>query len=107
MVGVNRVFTFNFELNKEIQVNDKLYYVDASNVKQDLGNISAIDMVNKTVTVVNGNGVPQSNAYMFFVKNAKFNTSGILGYYAAVTMKNEQTSAKELYSVGSEISISS
>ncbi len=107
LIGVNRVFSFNFELNKEIQVNDKLYYVDASSAKQDLGNINAIDAVNKTVTVVNGNGVPQSSAYMFFAKNAKFNTSGILGYYATVTMKNTSTTAKELYSVGSEISISS
>jgi hypothetical protein len=107
LTGVNRIFSFNFELNKEIQINDKLYYVDASSVKQDLGNINAIDIVNKTVSVVNGNKTPQSNAYMFFAKNAKFNTSGVLGYYATVKMKNQATTPKELYSVGSEISISS
>ena len=105
--GSNRILSFNFELNKEIQLNDKLYYVDSSSVKQDLGSITAIDKINKTVTVVNGNGVPQSNAYMFFAKNAKFNTSGVLGYYATVKMKNNSTTPKELYSVGSEISISS
>jgi hypothetical protein len=44
---------------------------------------------------------------MFFAKNAKFNTSGVLGYYATVKMKNQATTPKELYSVGSEISISS
>ena len=105
--GSDKVYTFNFELNKEIQLNDNLYYLDASNIKQDLGSITAIDKTNKTITVVNGLGVPQSNAYMFFVKNAKFNTSGVLGYYATVKMKNESTTPKELYSVGSEISISS
>lgn len=105
--NANRIFTFGFDINKEIQVGDKLYYVDSSNNKQNLGSITAFDLANKTITIVNGSEAPQASAYMFFAKNAKFNTSGILGYYATVTMKNEQTSAKELYSVGSEISISS
>ena len=107
VVSSNRVFTFNFELNNDIQIGDKLYYLDGSNVKQDLGKITAISKANKTVTIVNTGEVPQASAFMFYVKNAAYNTSGILGYFAQVNMKNTSTSLKELYSVGSEISISS
>ena len=105
--GSNRVFTYSFNLNNDIQINDKLYYVDASNNKQNLGSITAINTTNKTITITNTGEVPQASAYMFYVKNAKFNTSGILGYYAEATMKNTATTTKELYSVGSEVSISS
>ena len=101
------MFTFNFNLNKDIQINDNLYYVDSSSVKQDLGKITAIDAAAKTITIVNTSEVPQASAYMFYVKDAKFNTSGVLGYYAETKFKNTSTANKELYSVGSEVSISS
>ena len=107
VVSTNRVFTYNFELTNDVQIGDKLYYVDSSNNKQDLGKITAVDIAGKTITIVDTSEVPQASAYMFYAKNAKFNTSGVLGYYASVTMKNTQTTEKELYSVGSEISISS
>tara|TARA_R100000479_G_scaffold74235_1_gene35897 strand:+ start:1715 stop:6277 length:4563 start_codon:yes stop_codon:yes gene_type:complete len=107
VVSSNRVFTFNFELNNDIQIGDKLYYLDGSNVKQDLGKITAISKANKTVTIVNTGEVPQASAFMFYVKNALYNTSGILGYHAEVKMQNSSANLKELYSVGSEISISS
>ena len=107
VVGSNRVFTFNFELNNDMQIGDKLYYVDGSSNKQDLGKITAINKTNKTVTIVNTSEVPQASAYMFYAKNAKFYTSGLLGYFAETKFKNTSTDSKELYSVGSEISISS
>jgi hypothetical protein len=103
----NRTFTYTFNLNNDIQINDKLYYVDTSNNKQNLGSITAINKTNKTITIVDTSEVPQAGAYMFYAKDAKFNTSGVLGYYASVTMTNTATVNKELYSVGSEISISS
>ena len=107
VAGSNRVFTFNFELNNDIQIGDKLYYVDGSSNKQDLGKITAINKANKTVTIVDASEVPQASAYMFYAKNAKFYTSGLLGYFAETKFKNTSTDSKELYSVGSEISISS
>jgi len=107
VVSSNRVFTFNFELNNDIQIGDKLYYLDASNIKQDLGKITAINKTSKTVTIANTGEVPQASAYMFYVKNAEYYTSGILGYFAETKMTNTSTASKELYSVGSEVSISS
>ena len=107
VVSSNRVFTFNFELNNDIQIGDKLYYVDGSSNKQDLGKITAINKTSKTVTIANTGEVPQASAYMFYVKNAEYYTSGILGYFAETKMTNTATASKELYSVGSEVSISS
>ena len=74
---------------------------------ESLGKITAIDKTNKTITIVNTGEVPQAAAYMFYVKNAEYYTSGLLGYYAETKMKNTSTDSKEIYSVGSEVSISS
>ena len=103
------MFTFaaGFIFNNDIQIGDKLYYVDGSSNNQDLGKITAIDKTNKTITIVNTGEVPQAAAYMFYVKNAAYYTSGLLGYHAETKMKNTSTASKEIYSVGSEVSISS
>lgn len=50
---------------------------------------------------------PTSSSYVFFVKNAKANYSGVSGYYAEVKLTNDKTTKSELFSVGSEISESS
>ena len=109
VVSSNRVFTFaaGFIFNNDIQIGDKLYYVDGSSNNQDLGKITAIDKTNKTITIVNTGEVPQAAAFMFYAKNAAYYTSGLLGYHAETKMKNTSTDSKEIYSVGSEVSISS
>ena len=48
-----------------------------------------------------------SKYFVFYAKNARWQTSGLLGYFATVKMQNTSTDSKELYSVGSEVSISS
>ena len=44
---------------------------------------------------------------MMFSKNKQVNTSGISGYYAEVEFKNDSTTKAELFSVGSQASLSS
>ena len=85
------------ELNNALQVGDVVY-----NNSNDIG---------RTVTSISGNtitldGAP-TNAFNFFAKNNKFNTSGVLGYFLQVRLSNNSTNKKELYSVGSEVSLSS
>ena len=92
--------TFAF-LNSALGVGDKIY------------NTSTSPYPEYTVTAINDNVVTinaptfQPNVFWFFAKDNKFNTSGILGYYMQVTLRNRATTAKELYSVGSEVSLSS
>jgi len=87
-------------LNNAIQIGDIVY--DNTMLGNNTG---------KAVTAISGNTITldsaPANAFSYFVKNNKFNTSGILGYYAEITMANTSTVKKELYSVGSEISLSS
>jgi len=85
------------ELNNALQVGDVVY-----NNSNDTG---------RTVTGISGNtitldGAP-TNAFNFFAKNNKFNTSGVLGYFLQVKLSHDSTDKKELYSVGSEVSLSS
>jgi hypothetical protein len=104
--GSVRTFGFNFELPNGIAVPDDLYYLNGSN-KIKLGTITEVNRTAKTVKVDPSAAIPAVGNYMFYAKDAKFNTSGILGYYAEVTMSVTNTGAKELYTVGSEISLSS
>ncbi len=88
------------DLNSAIQVGDIVY--DSTMIDTDTG---------KSVTAISGNTITldsaPANAFSYFVKDNRFNTSGVLGYYAEVTMTNTSTAKKELYSVGSEVSLSS
>jgi hypothetical protein len=87
------------DLNNAIQVGDKVY------------NNNIADTGFKTVTAISGNTITldstPANYFNYFVKDNKFNTSGILGYYLEATFTNTSTTEKELYSVGSEVSLSS
>ena len=64
--------------------------------------------VSPTLQVVQtNNNSPGIGDYIMFSKNKAVNTSGISGYYAEVTFKNSSLKDIELFSVGTEISISS
>ena len=50
---------------------------------------------------------PLDGDYIFFVKETKVGMSGLNGYYAKVKMNNNSEEKIELFSVGSEVAISS
>jgi len=89
------------DLNNAIQVGDKVFNNNNSDVR--------------TVQSISGNTITldaaPTNAFSYFAKDNRFNTSGLLGYYAEIKMetKNNVNSGNrpELYSVGSEVSLSS
>ena len=85
------------DLNNAIQIGDKVF----NNSNSDI----------RTVQNISGNTITldaaPTNAFSYFAKDNRFNTSGVLGYYAEITMTNTSTDKKELYSVGSEVSLSS
>ena len=53
------------------------------------------------------NNVVNADDYIMFSKNKAVNTSGILGYYAEVTLKNESLKDVEIFSIGAGLTISS
>lgn len=94
ILGNNATFS---ELNNALQVGDVVY-----NNSNDTGR-TVTGISGKTITL---DGAP-TNAFNFFAKNNKFNTSGVLGYFLQVKLSHNSTDKKELYSVGSEVSLSS
>ena len=110
----------NFSFNTSLQVGDIAYYVPTTNVKDfkvgtqanivEIGNITAINNVNRTIdinTSLQTQNLPSNGNYIFFGKDNRVNLSTVLGYYASVKFVNDSTSAAELYTIGSDMFISS
>jgi len=98
------------EIPVDLQVGDDLYYVAPQATSgTKIGPVTAITSTTVSADYTSLGSAPASSPayYVFYVKNAEWQTSGLLGYYAEVTMENTSAAAKELYSVGSEVSISS
>ena len=61
-----------------------------------------------TITIDETNGiVPASNDFIMFAKDSKINLSGVVGYFAEIKIKNNSTEKAEMYSIASEVTISS
>ena len=110
----------NFSFNTSLQVGDIAYYVPTTTVKDfkvgtqanivEIGNITAINHVNRTIdinTSLQTQNLPINGNYIFFGKDNRVNLSTVLGYYASVKFVNDSTSAAELYTIGSDMFISS
>jgi hypothetical protein len=102
--------TYNFANNtpQDLQKADTLYYVHPTgDVITEIGAITAVTATSVTGRYSSAPPTGGSPYFVFYSKNAKWQTSGLLGYHATVKMQNTSTDSKEIYSVGSEISISS
>ena len=88
-------------LNNAIQVGDKVF----NNSNSDVRTVQSIS--GNTITL----DAAPANAFSYFAKDNRFNTSGLLGYYAEIKMETKNNvvfgNRPELYSVGSEVSLSS
>lgn len=117
---------FDKNINESVQVGDELYYSDISSGTPTApikagpnGDTCIIEDVGKKYITVNSLITPLSGSDSFFMflkpehTNASLpnggytNVSSLKGYYAEVKMSNISTSKKELFAVGSEITVSS
>tara|TARA_Y100000361_G_C11135876_1_gene331861 strand:- start:173 stop:520 length:348 start_codon:yes stop_codon:yes gene_type:complete len=108
--------TFANEVNRSLQVGgnanarDSVFTKIGSNTFY-LGDVSAISADRKTITVdftaSDYPRFPGTSDFVFFVKKADVCNTKLTGYYAEVQMKNTSTEKAELFSVGSEIAVSS
>ena len=113
---------FSEPLNVSIQVGDVAYYclttllgIHDTASQPDIikiGDIISIDQNTNTI-VCNWSPNPASAPYptqehfIMFSKDNKANLSSVLGYYAEVKFKNNSPYKAELFSVGSEVFVSS
>ena len=113
MITIN--FTGNIN-NDSLQIGDLAYYVtpsESGGFNQStqnpilIGPIEAITL--NTIDVDNGatGEEPTADDFIMFAKDSRINLSGLVGYYAEATFKNNSTEKAELYSVASEITPSS
>jgi hypothetical protein len=125
--------TFSTALNCSIQPGDFMYWTPTTTVANSgfntatgpdlLGTVQSVSEVvvglsiSSIVTVMYDETVigcssgclplPAANDYFMFEKDARVNSSGLVGYYASVEFENWSTQKVELFSIGSEINASS
>lgn len=101
--------TFQKPLNVSVQIGDTAYYTNDINGKDIvlIGLITGITSTTITAQISDSQIRPTTESFILFSKTASVNTSGLKGYYAEMQLKNDSTSYAELFSVGSEIFISS
>jgi len=117
------ILTFANELNTSIQVGDTAYYTPTVAVAGgasfnggdfdtassasivEIGIVTVVHDTNKAITcdIVASTPTPGVGDFIFFSKDNRANTSGLLGYYGEFELRNNSTSKAELFSVASEI----
>ena len=99
-----------FTKNTSLQVDDNIYFLDTTSGSDVIKKIGPVQTIADNYIVCNatGNlsGLTQTS-YIFFGKDNSKNTSGIIGYYAEVSLSNNSKDHAELFAVNSEIFISS
>jgi len=113
MITINFTGSIN---NDSLQIGDLAYYVTPSpsgGFNQStsdptlIGPIEAITGTSIDVDETIGNGIPGPDDFIMFAKDSSVNLSGLVGYFAEVTIKNNSTKKAEMYCVASEITPSS
>jgi len=123
---------FDFDINVSVQVTDQIYitlidngqsgrnHITNVNTKPyPYANVLAVDYDNNIITIDSYpayvSGVPGVNGwtgdildyYVFFTKDDRANSSGILGYYAQVEYRNYSTLPAEIFATATNFSESS
>ena len=112
---------FTNAINTSVQIGDTAYYTLAPSTvggfqTSTQGNIVEIGSVtsinNTTNTIVCDTTLPYADrpttsSFILFSKDNKVNLSTVLGYYGELKLKNDSTIKSELFSVGTDMFISS
>jgi hypothetical protein len=108
--------TFNDKVdNTSLQIGDIAYYVKDDDTSTSITSftdsityIGEITNVKNDYIIIDSPSVtPPDDAFIMFSKNKIVNNTSLLGYFAEVTLSNNSTEKAELFSLGSEITLSS
>ncbi len=99
--------TINFPnpLQVSVQIGDTAYYTNdvMGETVIQIGIITAISATSITCDIPSTTIRPTTSSFILFSKENIANTSGLLGYFAEVELRNDSIEKAELFSVGSEI----
>ena len=114
--------TLNFVANVSVQIGDTMYYANTSTIGNDTHVLSTNNIIlmeeiltitrNATSTVFTiaydlSTPLPTTGAFFSFSKDNLANCSSLLGYFMEVKFRNNSLEKSELFSVGTEMSVSS
>ena len=99
--------TFSRPIQVSVQIGDILYYTNDP-MGTTVVKIGDVVSINYGANAILCNIAPQtvrptSDSFILFTKDNKVNTSGIVGYFAEVELRNDSVKKAELFSVGSEV----
>lgn len=95
---------FNGNVNVSLAVGDIVFYKDISTERvYKIGAVTATGVNALICDISPGTPRPIIGDFIFFVKDAEVNLSGLLGYYAEVTMEVTGSAKKELFAVSTEM----
>lgn len=98
-------------INVSVQIGDTAYYTN--NINGDaiikIGIITAINHGNNSISceIDPAADRPTGTSFILFSKTNAANTSALKGYFAKIKFIDDSTNKSELFSVGSEIFVSS
>ena len=96
-------------LNNSLQVGDMIYnclYNSSTGAVAspiELGTCTAVSGTTLSCNIPTGTTRPTTSDFIMFSKDNAGNISALDGYYAEIEMKNDATTAVEIFAVGSEI----
>ena len=113
--------TFPNSINTSVQVGVISYYTlspstsggFSTSSQSDIVEIGAITSINNTTNVIVCDTTlpypqqPTTSSFILFSKNNEANLSTVLGYYGEVKFKNSSTIKSELFSIGTDMFVSS
>lgn len=97
--------SFPNPLQVSVQIGDTAYYTNDAMGETiiQMGVITAISANSITCNIPSTTIRPTTSSFILFSKENITNTSGILGYFAEVELRNDSIKKAELFAVGSEV----
>ena len=104
--------TFDKPINVSTQVGDKIYAVTSGSTSVNANNLAGVvysipSDLEIRIDDTTGSVIVSPTDFIMFQKDNRFNTSDLNGYYAEVRLDSNSPGKIELYSIGSEVSVSS
>tara|TARA_R100000231_G_scaffold70007_1_gene55590 strand:- start:400 stop:771 length:372 start_codon:yes stop_codon:yes gene_type:complete len=111
--------------NSSLKIGDHVNRIDttesggfttSTGAESSIGTVQSINFTDANGAAINGMRVTvdcedsythNAGDFIYFAKNQQVEKSSLAGYYAVVRFQNDDISAAELYSVNSEITVSS
>jgi hypothetical protein len=102
---------FDYPINSSVQLGDTMYYTSPPvfGITSQPRSCGMITQLGGDYIVVNGDvtGLNADGGYFLFAKSIIANKTSLKGYYADVKFRNNSTKKANLFSIGSEVVLSS